>query len=127
MFRRLITAQLNQIIMGLKLIAITKDEMRFRKIRQTALSVSDRCMSTAALLALAPMILFDKMGIRGGDSRMRLAMIVWALSFLVMLPVTGPLMLIGILIDRVFVVQPIRDELMTKRQDAPLQKLNAVQ
>ena len=100
--------------------------MKFRKMRETALSVSDTCMQVSGLLALAPMIAFDKLGIRGGGSGMGPAMAAWAIGFLIMLPVTGPLMLAGILIGKAFVVQPIRDELMTKRKDAPLRKLSAV-
>jgi hypothetical protein len=30
------------------------------------------------------------------------------------------------LIDKIFVVQPIRDELMVKRQDAPLRKITII-
>jgi hypothetical protein len=91
------------------------------------MSVSDNCMQVSALLALAPMILFDKLGIRGGGSGMGPAMAAWALGFIIMLPITGPLMLAGVLIDKAFVVQPLREELMAKRQDAPLQKLKAAQ
>jgi hypothetical protein len=102
-----------------------KKPIKLRSIREKALFVSEYLMMIAGWLALVPLMLMDRLDKKGvmAPPGIGPAFGAWLVGFIIMLPVSGPLMLLGILIDRAFVVQPLREERMTKRQDIGLGKL----
>jgi hypothetical protein len=85
-----------------------------RTIRMGALKVSDGCWFVASMIALFVVFIGDN--IRGGALRGGIgpAFAAFAFAFIIVSPITFPLVLIAWIIDKTFVLKPLKAELEAK-------------